>query len=322
MSVEAITWAFAQDGAPGDKLAPGDKFLLVAIANIVNEAGIGFPGRERLAEMTGWDRATVSRHLKALEERRLIARAERRRANGSRTSDWTVVAPGRCAASRAPIKSPLRDDDFPAEVMALLEPPDDGCVSSGDDLQGDDLPPGQVALSRSPEPSEEPSDRTSSFSDRARELAGDLSGLAPPEMAADANSLLVGKARVDGRVVTAREIAVAAAALAEFNRQAGSDYGLGAHLTPLVMRSRERPSWDAATFVRLVQSAFRIRWWERRRRGDAGGPRRVTPQVVFGNPRCFENVVQDAVDEKAGRGAEVELRRGRFVRSRSVEDDG
>lgn len=287
MSVEAITWAFAQDGAPGDKLAPGDKFLLVAIANIVNEAGIGFPGRERLAEMTGWDKATVSRHLKALEERRLIARAERRRANGSRTSDWTVVAPGRCAASRAPIKSPLRDDDFPVEVMALLEPPDDGCVSSGDDLQGDDLPPGQVALSGSPEPSEEPSEDPST-SASAREAEHDDSGI-PEEMRVDARELLRSKRKVDGRIVAEREMSIAAAALAEFNRRAGKALSLGPHLARIVPRIRDHPSWGADSYVRVVEAAFRDPWWLR-----AGSRNRETHVGCVFGPGAFERIVEEA----------------------------
>lgn len=112
----------------------------------------------------------------------------------------------------------------------------------------------------------------------------------------DAEALLRQKRRVDGRVVTVAEMERAAAAIDEFNKAAGSDFGLGAHLTPLVMRLRERPSLDAAKARRLVQSAWRIKWWERN--GRKG--RRATPAVVFGNAGCFENVVQDAVQEAKG----------------------
>jgi hypothetical protein len=119
---------------------------------------------------------------------------------------------------------------------------------------------------------------------------------APAEMHADARDLLGAKRKVDGRIVTPEEMAKALAAVAEFNRQADSDFGLGANLRAVVMRIRERPSMDAEKHVRLVQSAFRLKWWERSGRG-----RRPTPAVVYGNERVFEQVVQDAVDEAKGR---------------------
>jgi hypothetical protein len=118
------------------------------------------------------------------------------------------------------------------------------------------------------------------------------------ELRADARQLLAQKRRVDSRVVTAGEMVRAAAAVAAFNAQSGSEFGLGAHLTPVVMRIRERPSWDAAKFVRLVESAWRLRWWEKQRNPRGG---RVGVQVVFGNERVFEQVAQDAADEAAGK---------------------
>lgn len=135
---------------------------------------------------------------------------------------------------------------------------------------------------------------------------------APEEMLIDARELLRRKTRVDGRQVTPEEMGCAVAALAEFNRQAGSQFGVGAHLRAVVMRVRERPSMDAAKHVRLVQSAWRRKWWERNGRG-----RRATPAVVYGNERVFEAVVQDAVDEAAGRPPEE----GEAVRRRFTRED-
>jgi hypothetical protein len=118
------------------------------------------------------------------------------------------------------------------------------------------------------------------------------------EVAADAMDLLAQKRKVNGRLVTPRELALAAAGLITFNRDfefegvKGSDYGLGANLTEIVMRVRDRPSWDAATWVRLVESAWRLRWWEKR-----AGTRRPTPSVIW-SPKAFEQVVQDATAEK------------------------
>jgi hypothetical protein len=126
----------------------------------------------------------------------------------------------------------------------------------------------------------------------------------PDEMQADALSLLRREKKVGSQLVTPEEMACACAALAAFNRlfewkahnglRKGASFGIGAALTSIVQRIRERPSWDPATHVRLVESAWRLRWWE------AGGDRRrPTPNVIYG-PKAFEQVVQDATDEKEG----------------------
>lgn len=139
----------------------------------------------------------------------------------------------------------------------------------------------------------------------------------PDDMFQDAVAFLKAKRKVGGKIITPEEMLIAAAAMAEFNRQAETHQGLASSLTPIIGRIRDRPSWDAEKHVRLVQSAFRIRWWERN--GRRGG--RLTPAVIYGNERCFENVAMDAADEKAGKPKEIEKRRGRFRRTRSVEED-
>lgn len=143
--------------------------------------------------------------------------------------------------------------------------------------------------------------------------------IVPADLAADARELLKRKIRVDGRQVTPDEMVKAAAAIAAFNVEADSEMGLGAHLRAIVMRIRERPSYTPDAHVRLVQSAFRLKWWERRpgrRRG------RLMPAVIYGNERVFEQVVQDAVDEKRGRTPEEPKGAGQFERTKgSVEED-
>jgi hypothetical protein len=125
-----------------------------------------------------------------------------------------------------------------------------------------------------------------------------LTVTAPRGVAIDAIEGLGQTHKADGKVVTPRELAIAAVAVATFNRcfeydgKKGSDYGLLANLTQVVMRIRERPSWDAGAHVRLVESAWRIRWWER-----SANSRRPTPNVIW-SPKSFEQVVQDATAEK------------------------
>lgn len=117
-------------------------------------------------------------------------------------------------------------------------------------------------------------------------------------------------------MVSADEMAVAAAIVATINRVAESNFGVGPHLTAIVGRVRERPSMDASKHVRLIESAFRLKWWERMGRSRG----RATPAVIYGNSRVFEQVIQDAVDEANGKSREAAPRRGRF--DRKVTRDG
>lgn len=139
---------------------------------------------------------------------------------------------------------------------------------------------------------------------------GDEVGVTTP-LVLDAGELMRRKTKVDGRLVTPDEMAIVVAVISEFNEQSGSDFGIGAHVRPIVGRIRERPSYDAGMHVRLVQSAWRIKWWERSGRG-----RRPTPAVIYGNAGVFEQVVQDAVDEKKGieRKDDEEPPQSRFTR--------
>jgi len=184
------------------------------------------------------------------------------------------------------------------------------CTSAGDDTQ--------QSSSGSPSAGRDEGS-ASSAAPPVSPLVEALAGVeVPADLIADGEALLARKVRVDGRVATADEIARAVASIAEFNRQASSDFGVGAHLPSIVMRVRERPSYTTEAFVRLVQSAWRIRWWERR-----GSKRRATPAVIFGNAGCFENVVQDAIEEKKGQAPQGSrpAQPGRFQRTKTAEED-
>jgi hypothetical protein len=82
MAHEYTSWAYKQDLDQ-----PGAKFVLVALADSANADGYAFPGQKRLGSMTSMGERTVRRHLAFLEERGYIRRVERRRNDGSRTSD-------------------------------------------------------------------------------------------------------------------------------------------------------------------------------------------------------------------------------------------
>jgi hypothetical protein len=129
-------------------------------------------------------------------------------------------------------------------------------------------------------------------------LLGASNGRPPidPDVLADATSFLRGRARkkVAQRVVTEEEMRKAAAALTAYRQASGRRPSLGPWLTKLVSRVRDYPSWTEWDFVRVVESAWRLRWWEKR----SGRP--PTPAVIFGNERCFERIVQDFHAEAAG----------------------
>lgn len=88
MAHEYTTWAYKVDIDQ-----PLAKFVLVCIADAAGEEGRAFPGQKRLSRMTSMGERTVRRHLAWLEENGYIRRSERRREDGSRTSDEYFLPP-------------------------------------------------------------------------------------------------------------------------------------------------------------------------------------------------------------------------------------
>jgi len=105
----------------------------------------------------------------------------------------------------------------------------------------------------------------------------------------DLLSSLALRSRTGWRQITAHEMGAAAAALSEFNRQAGGRFQLGPWVDRIVRRARDVPSFTAEQHVSLVQAAFKEPWWHRR--GNKG---RATPAVIWGNERVFAKVLEEA----------------------------
>jgi len=90
MSNAALNWAFKAS------IPTGPKFVLVALAD---HAGVDgdtgrmetTAGQQTLAEETSMSVRSVARHLAWLEEQGLISREQRRRPDGYRTSDATIL---------------------------------------------------------------------------------------------------------------------------------------------------------------------------------------------------------------------------------------
>lgn len=87
MSVLAIGAAIALRG-----VTPSEKLLLLVLANYANpETGECYPSQRRLADDTGLTDRTIRTVFKALEDKGLVDRSERRRDDGSRRSDVIVL---------------------------------------------------------------------------------------------------------------------------------------------------------------------------------------------------------------------------------------
>jgi hypothetical protein len=268
----------------GRKL-PVARSVYFAVVQLVAEStgAFGEATRKELAQMAGVSVRTLDENVTALEEADLIFR-QKRWADGLNLPNlWALgAAPGGGAARGTTPGSR---------------------TSAGDDPQ-------------------HPSTSSGSSSSGSKEVGSGPAALPLPEgvdipddLLADAGELLRRKQKVGTQLVRPEEMVIAAAAIAEFNRQADSDFGLGAHVRAVVGRIRERPSYTADAHVRLVQSAFRLKWWEKFGRGG-----RATPAVIYGNAAVFEQVVQDATDEKKGRAvADTPQRRKRFERQGAAE---
>jgi hypothetical protein len=87
LSVKALTWAFDQPDLP-----PGEKVVQLILADYADEFGRAFPGQATIAGKACISEKTVSRVVNRLQERGLLRREERRRADGSRSSDLYFLA--------------------------------------------------------------------------------------------------------------------------------------------------------------------------------------------------------------------------------------
>jgi hypothetical protein len=109
MSIEATNWAIDRKGLP-----PSAKLLLLVAANSADRAGVAFPGRKMLAERCCFSERTASTQIELLERLGEILRLPRRRQNGSKTSNWLVLAP---YTDRRPMLD-ANPKSYPPEVVS------------------------------------------------------------------------------------------------------------------------------------------------------------------------------------------------------------
>jgi CTP-dependent riboflavin kinase len=82
VSVQAITWAFAQK--VGD---PNAKLVLICLANYADHEGACFPSFKTLMNQTEQSRRTVIRKIEELEKLGFMKRSRAYRQNGSQSSN-------------------------------------------------------------------------------------------------------------------------------------------------------------------------------------------------------------------------------------------
>lgn len=110
-----MTWAF---GLP---LKPAAKMVLVAIADVVDDNGVGWVEIARLEHKSSQSRATVQRRLKRLEDIGLLARFQRFAQDGRRMADEFRLSLG--VSARELLHRPREDADV---IYGIDEEPDEG----------------------------------------------------------------------------------------------------------------------------------------------------------------------------------------------------
>lgn len=89
MSVHVISLALKVSG-----VSPTEKLVLLVLSNYADEHSRAYPSHNRLSKETGLTERTVLNALKSLETKGLIDRRERRRPDGSRSSDMITIRLG------------------------------------------------------------------------------------------------------------------------------------------------------------------------------------------------------------------------------------
>jgi pyocin large subunit-like protein len=118
MSNAAISWAYKQH----EGLNAPAKFVLVALADFADQEHSCYPGISTLMEMTECSRSTVVRSLRTLQDLGLVVMEERRRPNGSSTSNRFWLSVEGAARGGVSVTPPPYQADTPGGVS--VTPPE------------------------------------------------------------------------------------------------------------------------------------------------------------------------------------------------------
>lgn len=265
MSWQATSWAARQ--AAGNS---GRKCLLLLIANHADPAGVCFPGRIELAREAECRPETISAGLADLEARGLLSRHDRRRVNGSKTTDWIVLAPG------AVDRGEMRDADPDAYPPYIVEKAMNrvGMDSSPEESSPEENRQGWVRKTGGPE---EASKRPSTAVEGARAPAA---------------------VKFGGKPVIAESWDLTVKVLDAYNAAAGCNLrALTSAGDPseaskrIYSRVRAYPDIGLEKHRDIIDRTLRSQWW---------GPALPTIGVVYG-PKVFEdNITRPARSVSGG----------------------
>jgi hypothetical protein len=125
VSVQALSCAFALRG-----LSSSEKLVLLALSNFANEQMQCWPSQERLALDTELSARTVWAALKSLEDKGLVSRVTRKRADGTRTTDvftlhfalqvWAEPLANPANSTRNPCEDQSQPVPQPVAMVATL----------------------------------------------------------------------------------------------------------------------------------------------------------------------------------------------------------
>lgn len=263
MSWQATAWSARQ--ATG---TTGAKCLLLLIANHASPSGVCFPGRHALAAECECRPETITANLARLEKVKLIWRHQRRRANGSRTSDWIVLGP--LAKNRGEMVN-ADPEEYPHYIAEMAR------RGSGEDFSPESDRSGQVSSTGSPEV--------------VREQARHISP----------------RWRISKKKVEPEAWEKTLDALAFYNEQTGSRLSaLDGRGEPsevgkrVYLRVVAYPELDLDAHKDIIRRTLASRWWDK---GKKGGPPSIG--AVYG-PKIFEENMTRQPTEKQAKESEAE----------------
>lgn len=119
VSVHVCSWAWKQ------KVAAGEKLVLLKLADSANDDGLSWPAAKTVARDCGMGESTVRKHVNALAAKGLLSVEERRRADGSRSSNLYRLATAQIERG-GPLKSRgayLNRHEGPSPSSSEASPP-------------------------------------------------------------------------------------------------------------------------------------------------------------------------------------------------------
>lgn len=116
MSSRAMAWAWSQE------IKSGPKFVLIALADRADESGICWPGLNWIHAKTGMSVGAVSDNINRLKKIKLLKVVNRKRNDGSKTSNlYSLCIPNTFALSA---KQKKYNDTADIEFEGILSEPD------------------------------------------------------------------------------------------------------------------------------------------------------------------------------------------------------